>query len=1105
MQSGPYNVLTTAQPARPEAAQALREGDAVDRYVVVGWLGEGGVATVFRVRHTTLNTAYALKVLKIPRPDLRERLLREGRLQAALQHPHIVRVHDVLTVHGSPALVLDLIEGPSLRALLAGGPLEADALYRVARALSSALQYAHARGVVHRDLKPANILVTQGPEGPTPFITDFGIARLLEVTPEASTTLTGGILGTLAYMAPEQLRCSKNIGPAADIFSLGVILYELACGQRPFEAVEGDPVAMAQAISAGAYPALEGRRAGLRPTFYEAVAGCLRESALERPTAAQLHALLALEPAVSAPPLPARKRSPLWAVAGMSGVMVAAAVVAKPVLMPMASAPVAPAVQGVQAARADEDVVAAARLEASAWRVARRDAGQAVALLRAAAALDPAQAPRLLDVLQVARLEREGGAVRVLPHSEQVLGVSADSAGERLATATLSGGVYMWEVKTGRLLWKNEEALDAQPSGVHFINDAEQLLVVPKLNASLSLKPRPVVVLDARTGAVRHTFAHGGVTSMFELSPDRRWGLTMGQDARVQLWDLRTGAPSHTLRRDGFQGNDCAAFSPDGAWLAIGSVGQLMLYRTDTWTHERTLGTRSADRYCALLFEDANQLLHTTRSGLKRWDVRTGALVRSASHTPHTQLTLSPGGARLLEQDERGAVLTDSRTLERVAALRGHQGRVMGAVWSSDGRQVLTASSDHTAKLWDGVRGHEQGTLRGHTSWVFAATWLGQAEQRVAATAGRDRTVRLWQLWEGQPTALAAPEALLDRVALSPSWDEVMALVGDTMWRWRLTGGVYTQLDGIKANGEAKHAFSANGVWRARMSQSTSSVWREGEPAKALPAPRSIHGLLRVTNDGEVIGQQGPIIYRARGGEASWREERYSEQLDLFQMTDDGALIVAASDIHIFTSRGGQITRADRGFSRPSAILIEPDGRHAWLSTWPGDLERWQLEPLRLVKRVKGHEDAISRAKLRSARGELITVGLDRTIKRWSADLKVLGQMTGHETDILGIALSPDERLLATSDKDGMVIVWEVETGRALHVRWAPSAVYALRFEDAATLDGMDQDNTRWRWRLGAERAAWTNLRVCRGSERVVPVVPYPTDDAPWAPEELCR
>jgi serine/threonine protein kinase len=398
MQAGPYNPLTTEQPGKPAPAGALREGEVVDRYVVVGWLGEGGVASVFRVRHTTLNTAYAIKLLKIPRPDLRERLLREGRLQAALQHPNIVRVHDVLTIHGSPALVLDLVEGPSLRQELERGPLAAPALLTIARSLAAALVHAHARGVVHRDLKPANILLTHLPGGPQPHITDFGIARLLEATPEAGATLTGGILGTMAYMAPEQLRCSRDVGCAADMFSLGVILYELACGERPFAAADGDPVAMAEAISAQRYAPLEARRPDLHPTFYEAVAGCLRDAASERPIASAALGLLTPPPAqlVAAPPAPlARRVTPSFvgalaltlALGGGAGALIQRGAA------PVATQP-APPTKPAPEDSAQRDALEAARLEAAAWRMARKDAGHALALLRAAAKLAPAEAPR---------------------------------------------------------------------------------------------------------------------------------------------------------------------------------------------------------------------------------------------------------------------------------------------------------------------------------------------------------------------------------------------------------------------------------------------------------------------------------------------------------------------------------------------------------------------------------------------------------------------------------------------------------------------------------------------------------------------------------------
>jgi len=205
-----------------------------DRYEVEQPLGRGGMGTVVQVRDRTTGTRRALKLL--PRVDdgLRRRLLREGRLQGGVDHPGVVGVVDLIEVDDHPALVLELVPGGrTLAHRLAEGPVPRDEVDHLAESLFAAVAAAHARGLVHRDLKPANILLDTGDDGPVPRITDFGLAKLLGDHGSVATA-TGALLGTPAYMAPEQVQDPRSVDARADLFSLAAVLYELLSGQRAF-------------------------------------------------------------------------------------------------------------------------------------------------------------------------------------------------------------------------------------------------------------------------------------------------------------------------------------------------------------------------------------------------------------------------------------------------------------------------------------------------------------------------------------------------------------------------------------------------------------------------------------------------------------------------------------------------------------------------------------------------------------------------------------------------------------------------------------------------------------------------------------------------------
>jgi serine/threonine-protein kinase len=205
----------------------------VPGYDVEGVLGRGGVGVVYKARHLRLKRPVALKMLLVgacATPAERERFLREAEAVAGLRHPNIVQVHDVGEHEGRPYFTMEYVEGGSLAQKLAGAPQPAREATALVATLAEAVQVAHQGGIVHRDLKPGNILLTA--DG-TPKVTDFGLARRLEGS--AGLTQSGTPVGTPSYMAPEQAQGkSRAAGPAADVYALGAILYELLTGRPPF-------------------------------------------------------------------------------------------------------------------------------------------------------------------------------------------------------------------------------------------------------------------------------------------------------------------------------------------------------------------------------------------------------------------------------------------------------------------------------------------------------------------------------------------------------------------------------------------------------------------------------------------------------------------------------------------------------------------------------------------------------------------------------------------------------------------------------------------------------------------------------------------------------
>jgi len=234
----------------------IQIGDIFGDYQVVGVLGKGGMGKVFRVRSMLTDREEAMKVV-LPdmdeNPELADRFLREIKVHARLEHPNIAALRAALRVQGRIVMIMELVPGESLDDLLRGGPLELPtAIYYVDQVLS-ALEYAHAQGVVHRDIKPANILVT-GPASGQPGIvklTDFGIAQAAGA---GRLTGLGMVVGSLWYMSPEQIR-SEPVDARSDIYSLGLTFYQMVTGQRPIQADSDYALLNAQLTHTPASPA----------------------------------------------------------------------------------------------------------------------------------------------------------------------------------------------------------------------------------------------------------------------------------------------------------------------------------------------------------------------------------------------------------------------------------------------------------------------------------------------------------------------------------------------------------------------------------------------------------------------------------------------------------------------------------------------------------------------------------------------------------------------------------------------------------------------------------------------------------------------------------
>jgi adenylate cyclase len=263
-------------------ATELKPGQILSHYRLIARIGTGGMGVVYRALDTKLDRQVALKVLPAEvtaDPERLERFRREARAAAALNHPNIITIHSVEEVEGVHFMTLELVEGKTLDTLIPGNGMPPHAFFEVAVPLANAVGAAHEKGIVHRDLKPTNVMVNAAG---VVKVLDFGLARLarpdaaagLDSLPTMTATREGHILGTVPYMSPEQVQ-GKPVDHRSDIFSLGIILYEMAAGHRPFA---GESAAeLASAILRDAPPPPTELRPDLPPLLARVIRRCLEK------------------------------------------------------------------------------------------------------------------------------------------------------------------------------------------------------------------------------------------------------------------------------------------------------------------------------------------------------------------------------------------------------------------------------------------------------------------------------------------------------------------------------------------------------------------------------------------------------------------------------------------------------------------------------------------------------------------------------------------------------------------------------------------------------------------------------------------------------------